>query len=80
MLPESSSLPDPPSSLPTSARTSIVNLTLKIGILGVFLLGVVVAAGSFALFGCMCGPQLTPPGPEKADPAPPKPAATTDDG
>jgi hypothetical protein len=37
-------------------RSCLPAAVLKLGILGVFLFGAVVAAASFALFGCICGP------------------------
>jgi hypothetical protein len=47
-----------PSELPSApakfSRSCIPAFVLKAGILGVFLFALVVAVGSFALFGCQC--------------------------
>lgn len=37
-----------------SPRSRLPALVVRFGILGVFLFGLVVAIGSFALFGCQC--------------------------
>ena len=64
-------------------KSHIPRILLKFGILGVFIYGAVVAAGSFALFGCICTDWMVRPSSSeskpvpKPDPAPIAPAEET---
>jgi hypothetical protein len=62
-------------------NTRISRLVLKLGVLGVFVYGTLVALGSFVLFGCWCIPerQTLRPTPTSVAPAT-MPTDTTSQG